>query len=170
MKPAVVTIKELSCLSGYSISTVSKALNNKKDISIETRVAIRNIAKQHNYVPNNYAVSLRNKTSKSIAIIIPNVTESCYNQALCCLQKMAEAQNYRVLLNQSFGCDLKEKKIIKSLNDGSVHGALIVLKGSNKRSYSSYTLPVQMLNIESYNAFEAINKLSEQSLTRRLKV
>ncbi|WP_084221520.1 LacI family DNA-binding transcriptional regulator [Winogradskyella sp. PG-2] len=56
---AAVTIKEISSLSGYSISTVSKALNNKLEISKATREIIKSIAKRHNYVPNNYAVSLR---------------------------------------------------------------------------------------------------------------
>ncbi|MBC2844140.1 LacI family DNA-binding transcriptional regulator [Winogradskyella flava] len=168
MKSAAVTIKELSCLSGYSISTVSKAMNNKKDISLETRKAIRNIAKQHNYIPNNYAVSLRSKTSKSIAIIVPKVTERCFNQALDSLQKKAEIENYRILFYQSFGNKSREKNYINSLNDGSVHGIIVISKEPRTKNYSNYSMPVQALNIEEYHSIEEISKRAEQSLTRLL--
>lgn len=166
---AVVTIKELSFLSGYSISTVSKALNNKKDISQQTRNAIQNIAKQHNYIPNNYAVALRNKTSKSIAIIVPKLTESCYSQALSSIQKEAEIKNYRILFYQSFGCDSKEKEFINSLNDGSIHGIIIISKEAiNLKNYSNYTMPIEFLNVQNSYSLDQIEHNSMQSLSKLL--
>ena len=68
VQPSTVTLKELSNLSGFSVSTVSKALNNKLDISIETRKAIKDIAKKHHYVPNNFAVALRVKRTQTVAV------------------------------------------------------------------------------------------------------
>ena len=68
-----MTIREISILSGYSVSTVSKALNNKTDISEGTKTMIKRIAKEHNYVPNKYAVALRKKRIQLIAVILPKV-------------------------------------------------------------------------------------------------
>jgi LacI family transcriptional regulator len=156
-------------LSGYSISTVSKALNNKKDISKETRNTIKSIAKQHNYIPNNYAVALRNKTSRSIAVIIPKITESYNSEALSSLQKQAEKENYRVLFYQSFGCDLKEKKYINSLNDGSIHGIIIIANDRpNTNDYSNFKIPIEVLNVKSGYSLEQIQGNSEQSLSKLL--
>ena len=60
IKPTV-TIKDISAITGFSISTVSKALNDKKEISFETRQHILQIAKKHNYKPNPFAVALRKR-------------------------------------------------------------------------------------------------------------
>jgi len=64
MYQGTVNLKKISTLSGFSVSTVSKALNNKKDISSVTREAIQGIAKKHNYVPNFSALALRKQRSK----------------------------------------------------------------------------------------------------------
>ena len=98
MKSSAVTIKELSSLSGYSISTVSKALNNKLDISKATRESIKTIAKQHNYIPNNYAVSLRIQKTESIAVILPELTQACFSHSLSHLQKSIERLGYSRIL------------------------------------------------------------------------
>ena len=49
------TIKDISKASGFSNSTVSKALNNSKEISKKTRDKIKNIANNLNYKPNFFA-------------------------------------------------------------------------------------------------------------------
>ena len=73
---AITTLKQMSVLSGCSISTVSKALNDKYDVSKATRVKIQELARDYNYIPNNAAVALRKKKSKTLAIIVPQITKS----------------------------------------------------------------------------------------------
>lgn len=171
MKSSAVTIKELSFLSGYSISTVSKALNNKLDISKATRDAIKSIAKQHNYVPNNYAVSLRNQKTESIAVILPEVTQACYSHALCHLQKSAENIGYRILFYQSFNCSDKERNYIKSLSDGSVDGIIVVSKDNKSKSdYTYNSIPIELLKIKDDQCFVEIKSLSNNSLVKLLNV
>jgi len=171
LKSSAVTIKELSFLSGYSISTVSKALNNKLEISEATREAIKSIAKQHNYVPNNYAVSLRNKKTESIAVILPEVTQSCYSHALCHIQKSAENIGYRILFYQSFNCNDKERNYIKSLSDGSVDGIIVVSKGNKSKSdYTSNSTPIELLRIKDDQCFVELKSLSNNSLVNLLDV
>lgn len=170
MKSSAVTIKELSSLSGYSISTVSKALNNKLEISKATREAIKAIAKQHNYVPNNYAVSLRMQKTASIAVILPKVTKECYSQALCHLQKSAEDFGYRVFFYQTFNSYQKELNYIKSLSDGSTDG-IIIISDTDKAQIDNTEcpIPVETLNIEVCNSTDDIKQNSEESLKRLLK-
>ena len=60
------TIKDISFASGFSNSTVSKALNNHKEISKRTRDKIKAIAIKFNYTPNFFASLLRNNFVKNL--------------------------------------------------------------------------------------------------------
>jgi len=55
----MVTIKDISIITGFSPSTVSKALNDKKDVGVNTKQIIQKVALEKNYQPNPYAVALR---------------------------------------------------------------------------------------------------------------
>lgn len=121
-----VTLKQISNLSGYSISTVSKALNNRHDINELTRSKIQKIAAHNNYVPNNSARALRNRKTKVIAVIIPEITNSYFNTFVSEIQKKAFSVGYRILILQSFNDLEKEKECINLVNDGSVDGILIL--------------------------------------------
>ncbi|MDH7913436.1 LacI family DNA-binding transcriptional regulator [Winogradskyella sp. SYSU M77433] len=171
MKSSTLTIKEISSMSGFSVSTVSKALNDKQDISIETRNAIKGIAKKFNYVPNNYAVALRIKKSQSIAIVLPEVTQKSYNQALCYLQQSAEGFGYRVLLYQTFNSPTKEEDYINSLNDGSIDGVIIVsTENKSKVSYNNSSIPLELLQLNLNHSPEEIKQLSHSSLMSLLNI
>ncbi|MFY0602990.1 MAG: LacI family DNA-binding transcriptional regulator [Flavobacteriaceae bacterium] len=121
-----VTLKEISSLSGYSISTVSKALNDRDDIKESTKSKIQKIAKHNNYVPNSSARALRNRRTKVIAVIIPKITDTYFNIFVCEIQKKAFAIGYRILVLQSFNNLKKEKACINFVNDGSVDGILML--------------------------------------------
>ncbi|MUU79355.1 LacI family DNA-binding transcriptional regulator [Winogradskyella endarachnes] len=167
---SAVTIKEISNLSGYSISTVSKALNNKLEISKATRDAIKSIAKQHNYVPNNYAVSLRMQKTGSIAVILPEVTQSHFGHSLCHLQKSAESLGYRILFYQSFNCNDKALSYIKSLSDGSIDGIIVVSSDNKSKSlYKENSFPVEFLHLTADFSLDEIKQQSYKSLTNVLK-
>jgi len=169
LKSSAVTIKELSSLSGYSISTVSKALNNKLDISKATRETIKTIAKQYDYVPNSYAVSLRMQKTGSIAVIVPEVTEACFSQSLCQLQKSAENLGYRVLFYQSFNSETKELNYIKSLSDGSIDGIIVVsAQDKQKPEYTNHSFPIELLYIDYNQSVDEINRLSYSCLINLL--
>lgn len=66
----IVTIRQLFKLSGFSISTVSKALNDKPDINLKVKHKIKGLAKSVNYIPNNLAAALRNRKTNIIALIV----------------------------------------------------------------------------------------------------
>ncbi|WP_405575789.1 LacI family DNA-binding transcriptional regulator [Winogradskyella sp. Asnod2-B02-A] len=170
MKSSAVTIKQLSFLSGYSISTVSKALNNKHEISKATRDTIKTIAKQHNYVPNNYAVSLRMQKTGSIAVIIPEITEICFSHSLSHLQKSAESFGYRILFYQSFNSSSKELNYIKSLSDGSIDGIIVVSSEiKHKSHHTSTSFPIEFISIDDSQSLDEIKRLSYNSLLNVLK-
>ena len=126
MIPSSITIKEISNISGYSVSTVSKALNDRYEIKESTKEKIRKIAKSNNYVPNNAARALRNKKTNIIAVILPKITTPYFNTFLCKIQKKAAQSDYKIMISQSFDDVEKEKESILQMNDGTVDGILIL--------------------------------------------
>ena len=166
-----VTIREISSMSGFSVSTVSKALNDKKDISVETRKAIKGIAKKFNYVPNNYAVALRGKKTKSIAVILPSVTVPHYNQALFHLQKAAESSDYRVLLYQTFSSFERETNYINRLNDGCIDGIFVISETTQKKSECNLNnFPLIALNVNKNHSIRDIERLTQSCLSKFIKL
>lgn len=145
-----ITLKEISRVSGYSVSTVSKALNNKSDISIDTRKVIQTIADEYNYVPNNFAIALRKKKTKMISVIVPQINTPFYSCFLSSIEKLAYSYGYRIILFQSFEDTGKENFFIKNNNDGSVDGLIIITKNKllNKYFKEENNLPVEYICID----------------------
>jgi LacI family transcriptional regulator len=170
VRSTAITIKQISSISGYSISTVSKALNDKLEISKATRKTIKTIAKQHNYIPNNYAVSLRMQKTGSIAVILPEVTKECYSHSLCSIQKSAEQLGYRILFYQTFNSKIKELRYIKSLNDGSIDGIIFISSENKSRTQlTSNLVPIEFVKVNFSQTIETIKENSHRSLMQLLK-
>ena len=60
----MVTIKDIARESGYSVSTVSRVLNNRNDVSPDARKKIEEVVASFNFVPNNNAKHLKQNNSK----------------------------------------------------------------------------------------------------------
>lgn len=125
------TLKKISALSGFSVSTVSKALNNKGDVSHHTKKIIQRIAKNNNYVPNYSALALRKQETKIIAVIIPHITDKFYGHLLSEIQKHTFELGYRLLLLQTFTSEKTEKECYQFINDGSVDGVIMFSSSEN---------------------------------------
>ena len=120
-----ITIKSIAKELGVSNSTVSKALNDSAEISVETREKIKAFANFHNYKPNNLAIKLRNNKSMVIGIIIPEIVHHFFSRVISGVEKIANGRDYNVMVcvsNESYD---KELLNIKMLIDGSVDGLLV---------------------------------------------
>ena len=126
---STITLKEISLVVGCSVSTVSKALNNKLDINKNTREIIQNIANKYNYVPNNHAVALRKKKTQTISVIIPQINIPFYSSLLFNIKQLAYSKGYKIVFNQSFEDKYKVGEFINN-NNRSVDGLFIVSKNS----------------------------------------
>lgn len=121
-----VTMKTLSQMSGYSVSTVSKALRDKKDISLKTRQIIKELAESYDFVPNNSAIALRSQKSNTIAVIVPQIDSMIYGSMLNSIQMEASEQGYRVVVQQYLNYENGEYECLKSLRNGGIDGAIIL--------------------------------------------
>ena len=99
------TLKELAKELDVSISTVSKALKNSPEISQDTTDKVKAFAKLLNYRPNNIALSLKNKKTKTIGIIIPDIVHHFFTKVIKGVEQYANNKGYNVIVglsNESF--------------------------------------------------------------------
>ena len=78
----MATIKEIARLSGYSIGTVSRVINNNPHVSDNARNEIQAIIKELGFEPNSVARTLKQKTNKQILVIVKG-RENNYLSNLC---------------------------------------------------------------------------------------
>ena len=167
-----ITLKEISIVAGYSVSTVSKALNNKLDISKSTREIIQSIADKYNYVPNNYAVALRKKKTRTISVIVPQINKSFYSSFLFTIEQLAYSTGYRLVIYQSFEDESREKEFIKNSNDGSVDGLVIITKNRIQSKYlnEDNNLPIKCIQIDEDQSEKLLNEKCINSFSTLLNL
>lgn len=122
-----VTLKQIAKELDVSISTVSKSLRNSSEISEDTRIKVQAFAKLYNYKPNNIALSLKNRKTKTIGIIIPEIIHHFFATVITGIEQVANQNGYHVIVclsNESF-----DKEIInmEMLANGSIDGFIMAL-------------------------------------------
>lgn len=120
-----ITLKQIARELDVSISTVSKALKNSKEISEDTREKIQAFAKLYNYKPNNIALSLKNRKTKTIGVIIPDIVHHFFSKVIRGIELYAIKKGYNVIVglsNESFD---KEVINMDMLANGSIDGFIL---------------------------------------------
>lgn len=129
-----VTLKQIAKELNVSVSTVSKALRDNEEISLETREKIQAFAKLYNYKPNSIALNLRNKSSQTIAIIIPQIVNHFFTKVIQGIESIANERNYNVIIAVSNDSFEKEVINMQTLVNGSIDGFILsVAKETLKR-------------------------------------
>lgn len=128
------TIKILAKELNLSVATVSKALRDSHEISNDTKEKVQALAKKLNYVPNPYASSLRKRISKTIAVVLPEVADSFFAQAINGIELVAQEKGYHVLIYLTHESFEREKAILKEFQSGRVDGILISVSGETSHS------------------------------------
>jgi len=120
-----VNLKRLAKELNLSVSTVSRALSDSYEISLETKEKVRALAQKLNYQPNPYAKSLRKQESSTIAVIIPEIANSFFSLAINGIEEVAQEKGYHVLIYLTHENQLREEAIIRHLLNGRVDGILM---------------------------------------------
>ncbi|MFM8744179.1 MAG: LacI family DNA-binding transcriptional regulator [Cytophagales bacterium] len=180
MKFNQVTIKDIARELGISPSTVSRALKDHPDISVETKKAVNELADKLNYQPNIVALSLRQKKTNTIGVIIPELVHFFFSTVISGIEDVAHQAGYSVILAQSNESYPREMAHVKTLFNSRVDGMLISLARETTNfdhieSIASKGVPIvfydRMYNspssskviVDDYaGAKEAVNHLIEQ--------
>ena len=131
MKPKI-TLKDIANELSVSISTVSKALKNSDEISKDTKDKIKAFAKFYNYRPNNIALSLKNKRTKNIGVIIPDIVHHFFTTVFRGIEKYANEKGYNVIVCISDESIEKEVINMEMLANGSIDGFILSLSAETQ--------------------------------------
>ncbi len=126
------TIKDIGLLVGVNPSTVSRALRNHQDISVELKQKIKEVAEQLKYVPNETAVNLRNRESKIIGLIIPSITMFFTPSVINGISEKLQTGGYKLMVLCSQESIEQEIENIKICCNAGVDGILISLSNQTK--------------------------------------
>jgi LacI family transcriptional regulator len=125
-----INLKHLSEALNVSISTVSKALHNSYEISDDTKKKVLQLAQEMGYSPNPYAGALRSHKTKTIALLVPELTNNFFIQAISGAESVAQEKDYHILIYNTMDDTIKEESILKHLQNGRVDGVIMSLASS----------------------------------------
>ena len=136
-----VTLKELARELDVSISTVSKALKNSHEISQDTIDKVKAFAKLLKYRPNNIALSLKNRKTKTIGIIIPDIVHHFFTKVIKGVENYANTKGYNVIVGLSNESFSNEVINMEMLANGSIDGFIVSMSRETmqRQDYQHFT-------------------------------
>ncbi len=108
MKPDSVSIREISKITGVSVATVSRVINNNGRFSKETEARVKKALKEYNYTPNLAARGLRTKRIATVGVVVPDITNEYFARITLHLQERLFARSYSTII-----CNTDEKADIE---------------------------------------------------------
>ena len=108
-----------------SISTVSKALKDSPEISLELKEKIQAFANYYHYRPNSLALNLRSQKTKTIGVILPEIVHHFFTKVITGIEQLANDKGYNVMICLSNESHEKEVINLEMLANGIVDGIII---------------------------------------------
>lgn len=99
----MVTIRDVASATDVSVSTVSRALSGSGRVGAATRERVLAAADRLNYQPNDLARSLHGKSTNTIAVLVPDITNPFFPELVNGVQSVASENGGLLLLCQTFG-------------------------------------------------------------------
>lgn len=125
------TLKDVAELSGVTVTTVSRMLNNRSYVSEKTKKKIREAMKELHYTPNEIARSLITKKSTMIGLIVPSARNPFFSQIIDAVERHCSKNNYKLLLCNSNREIEKETEYFDMLNANKVAGVILASHTQN---------------------------------------
>ena len=132
---AKATLKQIAKELNVSVSTVSKALNDSPEISSSTKIRIKEYAKLKNYKPNVIGLNLKNRKTKTIGVIIPNILNSFFAKVFSGIEKVADEKGYNVIMCISNESLEKETHTLEMLSNGTIDGFIVSVSEEAQKNH-----------------------------------
>ena len=139
----MTSLKEVAQLAGVSPSTVSYFLNGKKQVRPETAERIRAAVKELNYKPNLIARSLKMRVSKSVGIVVSDLSNIFYLDILSGMENTLRASGYSSVVSNSQSDGRIEQENLRELTNRNIDGVILLGTGQNAAPESDeYGIPI----------------------------
>lgn len=118
-------LRDVAAACGVSVSTASRALNNRADVSPETRAAIMEVAQRLGYVPSSLAKGLWSGETMTVGVVVTTITNPFYANVVTGAEEVLSARGYSISLNSSHEDPQKELRAVKLLLEQRVDGIIL---------------------------------------------
>ena len=122
----MITIKDVAKLSGVSISTVSRVINDSKPVSPEVRKKVLSVIEETGYKPNDVARSLVTRRSYLIGVFIIILAQSYVADIVRGIEEIGKMYDYDILLCSSYFSKDAQKKYLQLLDRKQAEGIFLV--------------------------------------------
>ena len=155
-----IRLKDLADKASVSITAVSKVLNGRNiRISEEKKNEIKKLAELYNYRPNIIARGLQQRATRTIGIVIPDITTLFYPEMILNIERRVNMHNYNLIICNTSNNSAVERQHIENLLSRQVDGIILApVAGDNNLNYYKKlikTLPLVFL--DRYHEFSAFN-------------
>jgi LacI family transcriptional regulator len=119
------TVKTVASRAGVSVATVSRVLGDHADaVTPATRERVLQAAQELGYQPNALAVALRKGVTKTIGLIVPDISDAYFHQVARGVEDVAQEAGYAVVFCNSDRQVAKETQCLDLLRDKRVDGII----------------------------------------------
>jgi LacI family transcriptional regulator len=120
----MATIKDVAKLAGVALSTASYALSGDSKVSVKTKAKVLEAARQLNYRKNGIAMDLKRSHTKTIALILTDMSGPYYSELIRSVQQVALKNGYDLIACSSMGG--RDSTAVKFLREKRVDGAIVL--------------------------------------------
>lgn len=153
------TLKDIADKLNLSVATVSRAVNNKEYVKEETRARVLQALEKYNYIPNEVARSLKLQSTKTIAVILPDICEAFFGEIIKGIDQIVSPKGYTIIVADTNENKENEEKYLALLQQKRIDAlvfATVDLSGANVKNYLS-NLPVIFIdNIPELDDIDAV--------------
>ncbi|WP_330654987.1 LacI family DNA-binding transcriptional regulator [Diplocloster agilis] len=139
------TLKEIAEKLNVSVSTVSRAVNQKEYVKEETRERVLRALEEYNYVPNEIARSLKMKSTKTIGIVVPDICETLFGMIIKGIDQAVSPKGYSIIVSDTNENKKNEEKYLNLLYQKRVDAlvlATVDLRETKASEYIKSGIPV----------------------------
>lgn len=138
----MTSLKDVAKISGVTVTTVSRVLNNRGYIGEATRKKVNKAIEELDYQPNEIARALFRKKSNLIGLIIPDVAHQFFAELTRHIEYYAYTNGYKILLCNAYQDSEKEKDYINMLKRNQVDGIIMASHTLETSEYLNLSFPI----------------------------
>ncbi|HDN9006044.1 MULTISPECIES: HTH-type transcriptional regulator GalR [Aeromonas] len=124
----MATIKDVALLSGVSVATVSRVINNSPKASQASRDAVFKAMHELNYHPNANARALAHQNNETLGLIVADVSDPFFGTMVKAVEQVAQATGNFLLIGNGYHDAAKEKHVIEQLIGHRCSGLVVHAK------------------------------------------
>ena len=121
----VATLKDIADRLQLSVSTVSRVVNNKSYVNPKTRELVNKAIEEMGYTPNQIARSLKVKATRTIGVVVPDISEALFSNLIKGIDEVLSVNGYSIILCDTRENPAKEIQYLELLLEKQIDGVIL---------------------------------------------